>query len=68
MLAKTGQALQSAETGAAAAATRMAAVAAHSWEARFQEMEAVLERVCRPGRHDSDSKTLSVASAAARHE
>jgi len=51
----------------AAAAARRAAVASHSWEARFQQMEQVLHRARAAGQANP-SKTRSVPSAARRQE
>jgi glycosyltransferase involved in cell wall biosynthesis len=68
ILARLEEALDPVESGPAAAAARMSAVAPHSWEARFQQMEAVLWRACQRDRYESEAKTFSVPSAAARHE
>jgi glycosyltransferase involved in cell wall biosynthesis len=68
VLAQLERALTPPETTAAAAARRMAAVAGHSWESRFEQMEAALWRASGARRHPSEANTLSVPSAAARHE
>jgi glycosyltransferase involved in cell wall biosynthesis len=68
LLAKLEQALEPAESGPAASAARMFAVAPHSWEARFQQMEAALWRTYRRERRESEANTFRVPSSAARHE
>lgn len=68
LLAQIERALDPAESGESAAGARMAAVAPHSWESRFQQMEAALWRVYGQSRYSSEANTFSVPSAAARHE
>ena len=60
ILSQLERALDPSQTSAAAVASRMTAAAPHSWEARFQQMEAALWRACDARRYSRESKTLSV--------
>lgn len=69
ILARLDEAMQPAAVAPEAVAARMHAVSGHSWDCRFEEMEqALADAIAAREGYAVASNTLSVASAAARHE